>query len=82
MVFKKDLTPLTKGGSITKHRGKGSAAAPMPNRNSLSKLTKNPAANSINDYAKASPTAGSADPTSEMSGGYGLGTGNWSGNGM
>ena len=25
MVFKKDLTPLTKKGSVTKHSGKGSA---------------------------------------------------------
>ena len=23
MVFKKDLTPLAKGGKVTKHRGKG-----------------------------------------------------------
>lgn len=25
MVFKKDITPFAKGGSVTKHRGKGSS---------------------------------------------------------
>jgi len=54
-VLKKNLTPLRPRGQIDKHAGKGSEQAPLPNRNELSKLTRNPAANSLNDYGKASP---------------------------
>jgi hypothetical protein len=74
--FKKNLTPLSKGGAIHKHAGKGSQMAPMPNRNTLSALQK-PATNSINDYAKAAPMP---QPTPPDSGG--LGSGDWGGNGM
>lgn len=74
--LKKHLTPLGKGGQITKQNGKGSEMATMPNRNTLAALQK-PASQSINDYAKAtpmaSPTAGAPD---------GLGSGGWAGNGM
>lgn len=80
MVFKKDLTPLSKGGKITKHAGKGSQSAHMPNRQTLKALQSAPG-NTINDYAKAAPTPASSDPTSGA-GGYGLGTGSWAGNGM
>lgn len=74
--FKKDLTPLRKGGAIHKHNGKGSEMATMPNRNTLASLQK-PATNSINDYAKASPMP---QPTPADAGG--LGSGDWAGNGM
>lgn len=74
-VFKKDLTPIGKG-PITKHSGKGSAVAPMPDRNTLAALQK-PATNSMNNYAKASPMPQPASPAVG-----GLGSGDWSGNGM
>ena len=79
-AFKKDLTPLSKGGQVTKHKGKGSEMAPLPNRNELTALTK-PATNSINDYAKATPMpSGQTDPSTP--GTSGLGSGSWAGNGM
>jgi hypothetical protein len=53
-VLKKHLTPLTKGGSIVKHAGKGSKPF-APNYNSAS----------INDYAKSTPMA---NPSSPMQG--------------
>lgn len=73
---KKDLTPLTKGGSVQKHAGKGSSIASMPNRNTLSQLSK-PDGQSINDYAKASPMGQPQSPAVD-----GLGSGRWAGNGM
>jgi len=75
--FKKDLTPLSKGGAIHKHQGKGSQQASMPDRNQISQLAK-PAGQSINDFAKATPMAQPQDPGSSI----GLGSGNWAGNGM
>lgn len=80
MVFKSDLTPLTKGGKVTKHHGKGADAAHMPDRNQLRQLQK-PAGQNINNYAKATPMANPA-PDPNTSGTYGLGSGNWAGNGM
>jgi hypothetical protein len=75
------LTPLKKGGQVTKHHGKGSQMASMPNRGSLAKLGRNP---SINNYAKATPMpSGQVDPTGgSAGGGYGLGSGSFAGNGM
>lgn len=76
-VLKKHLTPFHKGGAIHKHNGnKGSEQAPMPNRSELTALQK-PATNSINDYAKASPMPQPMPPAPD-----GLGSGDWSGNGM
>ena len=80
MVFKQNLTPLSKGGAITKHKGKGSQQAPMPDRNEISSLAK-PATQSINNYAKATPMAQPA-PDPSTSGTGGLGSGNWAGNSM
>lgn len=78
--FKKDLTPLSKGGAVHKHKGKGSEQATMPNRNTLTALQK-PATNTINNYAKATPMpSGQTDPGAPAP--IGLGTGNWAGNGM
>lgn len=74
--FKKDLTPLAKGGTITKHAGKGSQATTMPNRNQLASLQK-PATNGINNFAKATPMPTPSPPDTG-----GLGSGSWSGNGM
>ena len=76
MVFKQQLTPLSKGGAITKHKGKGSQQTAMPDRNEISALAK-PQNQSINNYAKASPMP---QPMPPQAGG--LGSGNWSGNGM
>jgi hypothetical protein len=78
MVFKKNLTPIGKGG-ITKHAGKGSQATSLPNRNQLSALAK-PAGQSPMNYAKATPMA-QPQPDASTSG-IGLGSGDWAGNGM
>lgn len=76
-MFKKDITPLSKGGSVTKHKGKGSSMAPMPDRNQISQLAK-PASQSMNDYAKATPMAApQPNPVTP-----GIGSGGWPGNGM
>jgi len=79
MVFKHQLTPLTKGGAITKHKGKGSQAAAMPDRGQISQLAK-PANQNINNYAKATPMA-QPQPDAATTG-MGLGSGSWAGNGM
>ena len=76
MVWKNQLTPLSKGGAIHKHKGKGSEQAPMPNRNTLTAL-QNPATNSINNYAKAAPMPQPMPPSTG-----GLGSGDWGGNGQ
>ena len=73
--FKRNLTPIGRGG-ITKHAGKGSAMAPIPNRGELAQLAK-PAGQDLNNYAKATPMA---QPMPASAGG--LGSGNWAGNGM
>ena len=72
---KQSLTPLTKGGAIHKHAGKGSSMAPMPDRNTIKQLQQ-PPTNGINNYAKASPM-GSPQPAVD-----GLGSGTWGGNGQ
>ena len=70
-VFKKHLTPLTKGGTITKHAGKGSQMNPMPS------------GMSTGDYAKATPMANPTPPATATGGGTdGLGSGNWPGIGQ
>jgi hypothetical protein len=65
-MFKKHMTPLTKGGARHVHKGKGSQQAPMPDRGQISQLAQ-PGTNSINDYAKATPMAQPApDPDGDM----------------
>jgi len=54
MVFKNKLTPLSKGGRIDKVAGKGSQTAAMPNRRDINQLASG--GDSLNDYAKATPT--------------------------
>lgn len=61
-MFKKHMTPLSKGGQTTVHQGKGSQMAPMPNRSAINSLASSPNA-SINDYAKATPMAAPAAPS-------------------
>jgi len=78
--FKKDLTALTKGGSIHKHAGKGSSTSSIPSRGQISQLSK-PAGQSVNNYSKATPMANPA-PDPSLTGSVGLGSGNWAGNGM
>ncbi len=56
MVFKKDLTPLSKRGQVIKHAGKGSQATTLPNRGALNALANAPDAG-VNNYAKATPIA-------------------------
>lgn len=82
MVFKKNLRAPKVGGSpkgqVHKHAGKGASATSMPLRHDLQQLNRNPAANTMNDYAKASPVSQPAgDP-----GDVGLGSGDWAGNGI
>ena len=79
MVFKHQLTPLTKGGAIHKHKGKGSEQTSIPNRSELTALAK-PANQNINNYSKATPMA-NPQPDAATSG-IGLGSGSWAGNGM
>jgi hypothetical protein len=67
-MFKKHMTPLTKGGTLHKHKGKGSQMAPMPDRRQISQLAQ-PGQQSMNDYAKATPMA-QPQPADPMEGGF------------
>lgn len=80
-IFKKQLTPLSKGGQITKHAGKGSQSASMPNRSQINSLASAPG-QSINDYSKATPMAQPTAQPGAAGGAPGIGSGNWPGNGM
>ena len=52
----KGLTPLRKGGTVTKHIGKGASEHVLPHRGALNALTSgSPADRTMNNYAKASP---------------------------
>lgn len=52
----KGLTPLRKGGAITKHIGKGASEQVLPHRGALNSLTSgSPMDRTINNYAKANP---------------------------
>lgn len=74
MVFKKDLKPLTKGGDVTKHAGKGSKAAPMSARKSVTQSGALSPNAGVNNYAKATPMPQQpAAPTP------GIGSGDWPG---
>ncbi len=64
-MFKRHMTPLTKGGSLVAHKGKGSQQASAPDREQISQLARGPL-NSMNDYAKSTPMAQpSATPDTE-----------------
>lgn len=54
-MFKKHITPLSKGGQVTKHDGKGSKMAPMVDRAAVVGAQQ-PGAG-VNDFSKATPMA-------------------------
>ena len=82
MVWKKHLTPLTKGGTITKHAGKGSKSGTLGASNNLNPSTTAPG-QTIGNYAKATPMANpTPDATATGGGTDGLGSGNWPGIGQ
>lgn len=55
-MFKKHMTPLTPGGQLVKHAGKGSSSQVLPSRHSMSDLTGgDQAQRSMNNYAKQTP---------------------------
>lgn len=63
-IHKKNLTPLSKKGTISVHRGKGSQ---MVDRNSPA--IQNPFQANLNDYSKAVPSAppmSTPDPQSDL----------------
>ena len=60
-MLKKHMSPLSKGGQLVKHAGKGSSQASMPNRSQINALAQ-PPAQGINNYAKATPMAGGMPP--------------------
>lgn len=71
----KDLQKHSPGAAVHKHAGKGSSMAPLPDRNTLSRLQK-PASQSLNDYAKATPMGNpSAGDAPAMPDGLGSGFG-------
>ena len=76
-VFKKDLTPLSKGGTITKHAGKGSKQAPMSARSNVTQSGAMQPGAGINNYAKATPMSQPTAPSPD-----GLGSGVWPGIGQ
>lgn len=69
-MFKKHMTPLSKGGQTTVHQGKGSQATGMPNRQQITALGSPNAG--LNDYAKATPMAQPA-PVTPTGPGFGSG---------
>lgn len=71
-MFKKHMTPLSKGGQTVAHKGKGSQMAGMPDRKQITGMGS-PGA-TMNDYAKASPAPQPAPPMpGPASGSYGTG---------
>ena len=79
-MFKKHMTPLTKGGSLVKNAGKGSQQAPMPGRQMMNSLSSAQSP-SFNNYAKATPMAQPSQASTPGSS-DGLGSGNWPGIGQ
>ena len=71
-MFKKHMTPLTKGGQLTKHAGKGSQSQVLPSRSALSTLTSgNVGDRTMQNYAKATPMANPApDPNGDTMGAF------------
>lgn len=69
-MFKKNMTPLTKGGKLDNTPNKGSSQRILPS----AATGGGPA--STQSYGKATPMAQPAPPTD------GLGSGSWPGNGI
>jgi len=62
--FKKNLTPLTKKGSVTVHKGKGATQERLPSRSAVNTLTgPDSGARNFNDYAKETPSITEAADT-------------------
>jgi hypothetical protein len=74
MVFKRDIRPLTKGGQVTKHDGKGSKSAPMSVRKSVTQSGAMSPNAGPNNYAKATPM-----PQQPAAPAPGIGSGDWPG---
>jgi len=72
---KRGISPLTKGGSVTKNIGKGSQQTTLPARGAMDSL-KNTLNPTMNDYAKVDPQSQPAGSPSVPSG---LGSGDWPG---
>ena len=67
--FKKDLTPLTKKGSVTVHKGKGATQELLPSRSAVDTLTRpDSGARNFNDYAKATPNLSEAASSPGLNG--------------
>ena len=78
MVFKNQLTPASKGGSVAVHKGK-QATPPqtLSTHNNVSASGSGKPGAGLNDYAKATPAAQPTPPSSD-----GLGSGTWPGIGQ
>ena len=71
-MFKKHMTPMGKSGQLIKHAGKGASEQQLPSRSAMQTLTSgDPAARTMQDYAKVTPTIGA--PTGPTDGSYGGG---------
>ena len=67
-IFKKNLTPLRKGGQIDIHKGKGSVEQTLPSAGAMNTLApRNPSA-TMNNYAKATPMANPNMDTPDING--------------
>jgi len=71
------MTPLSKGGQMTRHAGKGSKSVPMGMRHNITQSGATQPGANINNYAKATPMPGPAAPSPD-----GLGSGTWPGIGQ
>lgn len=75
-MLKAHMKPLSKGGQVVKHAGKGSVSESLPSRHAMSSLTSGSQADrSMNNYAKQtpmpSPPPSPAGPMASALGGLG-----------
>jgi hypothetical protein len=76
-MFKKHMTPLGKGGQMVKNAGKGASEQQLPSRSAMQTLTSgDPAARTMQDYTKATPTIGAPTAPGDYGGGGSYGGGN------
>lgn len=62
-MLKKHMFPLSKGGTVTKHAGKGSQSQVLPSRSAVQSLTSgDPGQRTMQNYAKMTPNIGAPDP--------------------
>ena len=68
-MFKKNLTPLRKGGQINIHKGKGAVEQTLPAPGAMNTLTKgDPGQRTMQNYAKATPMANPNMDTPDING--------------